>query len=172
MLYTENFNEETLNIVMSNYNIIFKGNRDDIVTELNVDLDDEKKGSITMHLLPNGIRKTPHGLRIKVIEVDGKSPKGSGYEFPINQKTGVVTADKSLMTNEKIGRAISKTIAAFAKENLDILNKYNGYRDDNNRIIDGDENAEKDIIAAVKNYNALSKREKMELISKGEIKNK
>lgn len=169
MLYNENLNEEVLNNIMSNYNIIFEIDND-IINELNVDINDEKKGTITIHLLPNGIHKVSHGLRIKVIEVDGKSPKGNGYEFPVNPKTGAVTVDKKLMANEKLGVAISKTIAGFAKENLDILNKFNGYRDSNNKIIDGDPSMASEISKAAKRYNALSKNEKLKIISKGEIK--
>ena len=168
MLYNENISEELLDEIMANYNIIVEKG-DGIMNELNVDLKLEKKGTISIHLLPNGIRNVSHGLRIKVRSVDGKKSAG-GYEFPVNPETGVVTVDKTLLDNEKIGVAISKTIAGFAKENLDLLNRFNGYRDSNNKIIDGDPNVEDEITKAADRYNALPKSEKLKIISKGEIK--
>lgn len=162
MLYA-NITEEFLDDVILNYNLTAEFG--DGLVEVGGILEDDKLGNIKMHFLFNGIRRAQHGLRIKVMDVAGKK----GFEFPINTDTGALTFDKKLVADVKIGKSVAKIIAGFAKENLDLLNKYYGYRDKNNKLIDGDASVEADLKNAIDSYNNKSKSEKEFLITKGVI---
>lgn len=163
MIYRSNENNYNDDDICK-YNLYYE---DDIIHEFNRPLKYDKY-TLGLNILPDGI-KGVHSLRIKVMSVNKN--KDAVYTYPVDVRTGVVTYKNSLNPNKHIGQKISKIIAGFARKNLDLLNKYNGYRDEDGRIINGgDKKVEDELKKSIEDFNNMPDDEKKKYISKGVIK--
>lgn len=163
MIYRLNKNNYN-NDDICKYNLYFESN---IIHEFNKPLKYDKY-TLGLNILPDGI-KGEHSLRIKVMSVNKN--KDEVYTYPVDVNTGIVTYKNSLNPNKRIGQKISKIIAGFVQKNLDLLNKYNGYRNEDGKIINGgDKNIENELKKSIENFNNIPDNEKKKCISKGVIK--
>lgn len=157
---TNAFCNSNIHVVFDKSNTLFNEDTENIM--------DDKNNIISVHFCCNGIKRTGHGPRCKVMSINGHKET---HEIPINDNTGVATFDKKLNTsNPKNGKALAKLMSGFVlyDNNLELLKKYNGYRV-NGKLVEGDPSVEGEIERAVDKFNSLSPSERKRIKNNGKV---